>query len=164
MQQHTFSLTLIPFCRVSCSMLNVRGRSTNWRFLSSIFGVSGTLEKIATLWTETANSWTSLVTQDQMKHCQKSNTAKRVASRVRSVTPRIASHRVRRPRGGGGVTRSFRLADPSGPLTPTASCAAFTSVSTPNSSTHIATYHTTHLTQPPSSSPARERRRTSHAV
>ncbi len=41
--------------------LGVRGRSTNWRFLSSIFGVSGTLEKIPTLWTETANSWTSLV-------------------------------------------------------------------------------------------------------
>ncbi len=39
----------------------VRVRSTNWRFLSSISGVSGTLEKIATLWTETANSWTSLV-------------------------------------------------------------------------------------------------------
>ncbi len=27
----------------------------------SISGVSGTLEKVATLWTETANSWTSLV-------------------------------------------------------------------------------------------------------
>ena len=39
----------------------IRGRSTNWRFLSSISRVSGTLEKIATLWTETANSWTSLV-------------------------------------------------------------------------------------------------------
>ncbi len=39
----------------------VRGRSTNLRFQSSINGVSGTLENIATLWTETANSWTSLV-------------------------------------------------------------------------------------------------------
>ncbi len=34
----------VPFCH------QIRGRSTNWRFLSSISGVSGTLEKIATLW------------------------------------------------------------------------------------------------------------------
>ncbi len=43
------------------SRRTVRGRSTNWRFLSSISGVSGTLEKISTLWTDAANSWTSLV-------------------------------------------------------------------------------------------------------
>ena len=45
----------------SLKTMSIRGRSTNWRFLSSISGVSGTLEQIATLWTETANSWTSLV-------------------------------------------------------------------------------------------------------